>query len=442
VSYSGTSPTTSTGTLTGTGTVIATSGSSANSDYMVIGTWTAGTWTGASPATITSTGFAAGIPSTSATLTALSGQRATYALQNSTPVYSSTSANGSFKNTSALSVDFTSTSAYMDVNLDITMPTEIYKLRGGISGFSSGFNGVVTVSSDDCIAGTITCGVAKIAGGFSGPNASALLSFGATSSADGSFGGAAIFNKTSLASTPNNNAQAGLQINVADGSNIAPGSAYASKPSPLTTVTTKFLGEKLLEFSEAATATVTLTNNTPAGGTYGALGVISDSDFLGWGNWVTGTKSTTASTNTDTLNSTHYLVGRPTPGVQMPTTGTAVNYVLVGGTAPTATSGGVTTTGQLVSASMTANFVASTATASINTMFSTTAVNITNHPLTIVPAAATFSGVVNNPSPPSVVTVSGFFTGDKAYRAGLVYSTNQNGALGQVTGAVALQKGN
>ncbi|MES2946331.1 MAG: hypothetical protein V4772_25960, partial [Pseudomonadota bacterium] len=63
----------------------------------------------------------------------------------------------------------------------------------------------------------------------------------------------------------------------------------------------------------------------------------------------------------------------------MPSGGIA-SYMLVGGTAPTATLDGLTQTGQLLSANFIANFGTGTVRTNINTQFGDTAVKITNHP--------------------------------------------------------------
>ncbi len=170
------------------------------------------------------------------------------------------------------------------------------------------------------------------------------------------------------------------------------------------------------------------------------MGVVSDSGFLGWGNWVSGAKPTIGDIHTGALNSTHYLVGKPV--AVMPSMGTA-NYVMAGGTVPTAThSSGATATGQLISASMRADFGAGTAIANVNTVFGTTAVNIASHLVTFQSGTATFGSAPGTTTTPSGVTVSGFFTGNQAYRAGLLYSITPGSTLGVVTGAVALQRGN
>ena len=82
----------------------------------------------------------------------------------------------------------------------------------------------------------------------------------------------------------------------------------------------------------------------------GSRGTIADNNFIGWGNWVTGTKSFNGTTSNIYHN--HYLVGQPT--ATLPTTGNVfANYVLVGGTNPTSYTG---TSGTLTSATLQVNF--------------------------------------------------------------------------------------
>ena len=121
----------------------------------------------------------------------------------------------------------------------------------------------------------------------------------------------------------------------------------------------------------------------------------------------------------------------------MPLTGIA-NYSLVGGTAPTTTLSGISKTGQLLNASLSANFgsTSGTVTANIDTLFGTIPVTI-NQLASITPGTANFSGSTTSAASSSI---SGFFTGNQAYRAGLVFTTNSS--LGKVTGAAVFQRTN
>ncbi len=428
-----------TGTLTGTGTVIATSGSVANSDYMVIGTWTAGTWTAGPVATVTSTGFAAGIPT--ASFTSVTGKRATYNLLNATPVYTSIGSTPGALTSASLNVDFAAATSFVGVDLSVSLPGQSYNLKGGVVGTGSGFTGKVSMSNPDCIAGAgaNTCGLATINGGFSGPNAqNAMLAFAASSLVNGNFGGAASLTQSVAPVTiPISNTLTDLRINLSDNSQSVVGQTYATgAPS---TVTSTFMGQRLTGFSDrnsATSSTLTIKDNNASPGAYGAIGTVSSADFVGWGNWITSEKKnvrdsppcTAACTTIQALDSVHYIVGRPT--ASMPMTGTA-NYQLAGSTAPTSTLLG---TGQLVSANMNANFGLGTASVSVNALFGGSTTVAFTQGVTFTPGSPTFSG--SNAS----TTVSGFFSGSNAYRAAAVYGTSAVSAAGQVSGAVVFQK--
>lgn len=163
---------------------------------------------------------------------------------------------------------------------------------------------------------------------------------------------------------------------------------------------------------------------------FGSIGSPSDADFLGWGYWVKGTIQ--GPYYGDSVAGVHYLVGRPTPMAQMPSSGTAT-YSMVGGTAPTATSDGTTIMGRLLGATMQVDFGNQSASATINTDFqkngATIAVSIQESNLFI--NRAWLCG--NN--------INGFFTGDQATRAGLIYRKDTESTLGVVRGAVGLQRG-
>lgn len=431
-----------TASLVGSGTVIASSGSLATGDYLVLGTWSGSSWVTPSGSTVTvgPTAFVAGVPSPLTALASLSGLRASYSLKNATPVFSSVTGPGALLASSKLSVDFSGAGSYVDVNLDVSMPSEIYNLRGGITMATNdtGFTGKLAVSSPSCISAATYCGPGTVDGGFVGPTAGyAGLSFGAYSQAHGNFGGAATFAQTAQAPTPSNSSLTDLRASVTDGSAIITNYEYASN-IPTTTVTPTFVGAKLVKLVDNTlfSGVLTLQNTSPSPSSYGALGTISETDFLGWGNWATGSKNFApmyGSPTSSMLDSVHYVVGRPTPNAQMPTSGIA-NYAMVGGTAPTATLSGVTQTGQLVGATLSANFGVGSAIAIIATQFGATPVTI-NQSVSFTPGTANFSGLASG------TAVSGFFTGNQAFRAGLVYSTN-NAAIGQVTGAAAFQRSN
>jgi FecR protein len=189
---------------------------------------------------------------------------------------------------------------------------------------------------------------------------------------------------------------------------------------------TVFTNSQVVSHSDTASA-ATLAKTGSATGSYGTVGAVTDSDFIGWGYWVTGQKSATppASPLTENLTDVHYIVGRATPANQMPIIGTA-GYSLIGGSAPTATLNGVTQAGTLLStSSMSADFSVGTVQVDIRTQFGASTLAIQG------PAfinGSTFSAEGNGPS------IRGLFTGTLAARAGVVYGQNDP-TLGRVTGA-------
>lgn len=161
-----------------------------------------------------------------------------------------------------------------------------------------------------------------------------------------------------------------------------------------------------------------------------SIGNAADPDFIGWGYWATGT--TQSYEDGDSLTGVHYLVGRPTPHDQMPSEGTAT-YSMVGGTAPTATFQGTTIAGRLLGATMNVDFSNGSASATINTDFQKNGATV---PVTIQNTSMSVNGAWLCGG-----NINGFFTGNQATRAGLIYRENTNTDLGTVRGAVALQRG-
>jgi hypothetical protein len=116
----------------------------------------------------------------------------------------------------------------------------------------------------------------------------------------------------------------------------------------------------------------------------------------------------------------------------MPITGEAT-YSMVGGTAPTATNSGSPITGRLLGATMNVDFLASSATATISTDFQKNGATV---PVMIQETNMYIGGswlCGNN--------VRGFFTGNQATRAGLIYNKGTGTDLGTVSGAVVMQRG-
>ena len=178
----------------------------------------------------------------------------------------------------------------------------------------------------------------------------------------------------------------------------------------------------------------------------GSLGNPTDSDFIGWGYWAKGNKLSSYSGNSS-LTGVHYLVGRPTLPSQMPLDGGTATYSMVGnsGTAPTATLNGVTSLGRLDRAQLDVNFGSGSVRAEVDTTFVKNGSN--------VPVQLRESGNIFNYSSfyagSSAGSVRGFFVGDQATRAGMIYQqdTSQSSNslppanIGIVQGAVALARG-
>jgi len=209
-------------------------------------------------------------------------------------------------------------------------------------------------------------------------------------------------------------------------------------PEAGTAVLTSFLSGKPIDFDSLDSRNVlTQFRSTPGLTTMekGALGVPSDPDFVGWGSWVTGQKIVAGSTTA--IESVHFVMGRPTPTAQMPADNMQGTYQLAGGTAFSSLLGA----GQLVSGSLVANFGVYSPGQGYGSLDLTTRfggndygissnVNINN------------SKITNT----SGTNVTGFFTGNNASRAALVYSapsvTGTGPSTGQVSGAAVFQQTN
>jgi FecR-like protein len=153
--------------------------------------------------------------------------------------------------------------------------------------------------------------------------------------------------------------------------------------------------------------------------------------LIAWGRLVDGTLGGTATGVGDHAGSTlppgsntslHYIVGLP---AVVPTTGTA-SYKMMGGTAPTFTSGSTIALGTLVSATMTANFSSGFANGSLNISLKDPAgspVGITSSFIsasgTLFTSGATVSWA--NCGSTCTGTVYGFFAGANAERVGISY---------------------
>ena len=202
------------------------------------------------------------------------------------------------------------------------------------------------------------------------------------------------------------------------------------EPGPSTPLLTSFSGGQLSEIGQFNRSLLTAQFRDTGSGSAasGALGVATDTDFVGWGSWVSGERTT--SSGVTSIHSVHYVIGRATPQAQMPAAGMQGTYQFAGGTAVSSTLGA----GQLTGGTLVADFGSisagqGSASLSLNTRFGSANYTICTN-LDISNSRISSSSGVN---------VSGFFTGNEATRAALVYSAPVAGA-GQVSGAAAFER--
>jgi len=207
-------------------------------------------------------------------------------------------------------------------------------------------------------------------------------------------------------------------------------------PEAGTAVLTSFLSGKPIDFDSLDSRNVlTQFRSAPAGTVMekGALGVPSDPDFVGWGSWVSGQKIVAGSASA--IESVHFVMGRPTPLAQMPADNMQGTYQLAGGTAYSSTLGA----GQLVSGSLVANFGAYSPGQGYGNLDLTTRFGGNDYSIS-TSVDINNSKITNT----SGTNVTGFFTGNNASRAALVYSapsvTGAGLAAGQVSGTAAFQQ--
>ncbi len=191
--------------------------------------------------------------------------------------------------------------------------------------------------------------------------------------------------------------------------------------------TTNSAGSGTLDAGKLTSATINgsvfdVTSSAEAG----SRGSIAENNFIGWGNWVTGTKTFNGSTTN--LYQTQYIVGQPT--AVLPTTGNVfANYVLVGATSPTTYTG---TSGTLNSATLQVNFDPTQIGGRLLKFnASTTFGTITQNFVYFSSSSAT--------SPDGKLLV--LFTGANAVNAGVLYNgsiTQGNGAVGGTFTGIAI----
>lgn len=464
-------------------TVVASSGSIAAGDLLILGTWANSAWTqgsggvgaGTAAATLSNTAFATGVPTPTTALSSLSGMRGEYAFSAATPVYSTQGSVGTVLPTSKLSVDFLGAGMFADLSIDLRMPalaptqpitvigigssnSTDFNLRGGLSGIGASFSGGLYVSSAACVATDNNCGVGFANGFLSGPGgAKAGVSFTANNTAYGNFGGAATFAQSSKASTSTTTdvglvATSQYLFTATSRFNSTSPQSYGTSGSTFYTgegvgqylTSAGFAGSQLtgIALAQASSSDFSFNKTAGAASSFGAAGKPGDADFIGWGAWAQGTGTgngfgsggsggSGSGSSSQLIDFVHYIAGQPTPSNQMPTAGTA-SFGLVGGTAPTATLNGVTQTGQLVSGSLSVNFGTSSVGVNVGTKFGTTNVNVSAN-ATINGSTFATNGCNGN------TIINGIFTGNLAYRAGLVYQAPGT-SVGTVNGAAAFQR--
>jgi hypothetical protein len=443
-----------TGKNTGTITTVAKSGSLAGGDFMLLGTWSGSTWTEAGESrNLLSTAFVTGLPTPSSGLAALVGQRGDYNLTAATPVFSSNGSTGELLSSSKLTVDFLAAGNYIDVKLDVAMPytneqaaqgpsQNIFNLRGSTTASGASFGGNLSVTNAYCVEYGSLCGLGTFSGFLGGNNAGqAGVSFAADAGYAGVLTGAGIFTRGATSATPQNQIYtnlAGAFMAVDQYSDFYYRDYSSFGENYYGTDEAVFNGDQLVKYRMVDSYGQTVERTT-APGTFGALGKVTDSDFIGWGNWVTATSTTTGYySSSANLDSLHYIIGRPTPQSSMPQSGYA-NYAMVGGTAPTAHGyNSPSQIGQLLSGYLNVDFYNGSVGTRIATKFGDTVVNI-NGTAYIVTDSLGNTGRFRTDGCSNVM-INGIFTGNQAARAGLVYGKDTDSSLGRVSGAIVFQK--
>jgi hypothetical protein len=205
--------------------------------------------------------------------------------------------------------------------------------------------------------------------------------------------------------------------------------AESYHPDTTIAVLAGILSGKPVDFSSLDKRSNVLTEFRSTGSAQvetGTLGAPADADFIGWGSWVTGEKVVAGAATA--IESAHFVMGRPTPSAQMPAAGLQGVYEFAGGTAFSSLFGA----GQLVGGAMTANFGTGGqgyAYVDLTTRFGgtdyATSLNVDINNARITGSAG--------------ASVTGFFTGNNASRAAMVYSTPIENA-GQVSGAAVFRQ--
>ncbi|OGS91378.1 MAG: hypothetical protein A2Z95_08750 [Gallionellales bacterium GWA2_60_18] len=185
------------------------------------------------------------------------------------------------------------------------------------------------------------------------------------------------------------------------------------------------------------------------GGTLGGANVsFSATDgIIGWGRWNGGTTANNGgSTHPLSLagsDTFHYIVGAPTPETDITAmSNITATYSLLGGTRPTSSVQGL---GDLNGGSLTAYFGTGTVNADLQISLPTSgSYTISATGISITNSTATFSGsidsVTGSCNSGCSGSISGFFAGANASRAGVAYSFSDSGTVGSVSGVAAFTK--
>lgn len=215
---------------------------------------------------------------------------------------------------------------------------------------------------------------------------------------------------------------------------LASGPGYAMSYSYLSGANSNSIGLSGVTAAFNSTSQLTQYSGTNDSSSLGSAAVtFSATDgIIGWGRWDGNTIATGPMSPGLSSGVFHYVIGLPT--ATMPTTGTAT-YNLMGYTNPTATDG---STGWGVKGDLSVTFGTSIASVAINNLTiwnsnHTYVVNTLTSPLSASNSNPVFSGsFVNTTSPTGscgascATSISGFFAGTNASRAGLSYQITGN----------------
>lgn len=417
----------------GTVTIVSETGTYEAGDLMVLGTWQKGIFTGpvteipaqaapTSSETLSPFAFVTGVAAPTSALTQMAGMRGEYHLSSATDVFVDNGTKGTLLGTSKLGVEFIGqATANVDVYLDVLIPNGAsgtsftHEMRGSASAKEGIFDAYLSCSSTYCEG--------NAHGFFGGPEAKKIglsyqgRSYDFESDTQDSFGGAAVFSQgTPEPLTPityEQNFTGLFASHNGSYSAVFEATGYGTfLGTGLTKIGTGFGAEKGGSATMTNGATIEYTGDPIRPDAWG---------FVGWGYWSAGSSYAAGS-----VTDVHYVVGKPTS--YLPYSGVAT-YTLVGGTTPTSSGAGA---GQLMSASLSADFSTSIVSASATARFGSTDVTVSNNALSR--SAASFSG--SNASG----DIKGFFSGYNAMLGGFVYSSNQGGALGTVSGAAVFRQ--